>query len=224
MTISEAKIENVERILFVINESNRKYYKSIVPPEHYREPVLTYDELLRIFETMTFFTYKEEDEIVGVAALEHLVQLVENPSVFRLGMNRPATNKYTAVCPSTNHQMDAEFKSLRVWAYGLLNVNFQDRISTPGHLWPGSLQGERADLHWVYILPDNQKKGIGSSLVKHIEVEAKRRRIRILRVPTAEKAFWARSFYLKLGYEITGREERPEGYLTIFEKEICSIL
>ena len=156
MTISEAKIENVERILFVINESNRKYYKSIVPPEHYREPVLTHDELLKIFETMTFFTFKEDNEIVGVAALEHL-------------------------------------------------------------------EGERADLHWVYILPDKQKKGVGTSLVKHIEVEAKRRKIRILRVPTAEKAFWARSFYLKLGYEITGREERPEGFLTIFEKQICSI-
>ena len=155
MTISKAKIENVERILFVINESNRKYYKSIVPQEYFKEPVLTYDELLKIFEKMIFFIYKENDEIVGVAALE-------------------------------------------------------------------DVSGERADVHWVYILPDKQRKGIGSSLVKHIEVEAKRRKIRILRVPVAEKAFWARSFYLKIGYEITGREQRPEGFLTIFEKQISS--
>ena len=58
MSIHQANIEDVEEILFVINKSNSEAYKKIIPPEYFREPVLTLDELLKEFEEITFYTYR----------------------------------------------------------------------------------------------------------------------------------------------------------------------
>ena len=67
--IEKADSGNAEEILAVINISNREAYKSIIPKDHFKEPVLSLEELLEDFERMTFFAYRSGGRIVGVAAL-----------------------------------------------------------------------------------------------------------------------------------------------------------
>ena len=67
--IEKANPEYAEEILAVINISNREVYKSIIPKEHFKEPILSFDELLEDFERMTFYAYRSGGRILGVAAL-----------------------------------------------------------------------------------------------------------------------------------------------------------
>lgn len=68
--IQEACTENAKEILSVINTSNREAFGSIIPRSHFREPVLSLEELLSDLERMAFYVYKCEGTIVGVAALQ----------------------------------------------------------------------------------------------------------------------------------------------------------
>jgi N-acetylglutamate synthase-like GNAT family acetyltransferase len=76
-------------------------------------------------------------------------------------------------------------------------------------------------IRWVYVLPEHQRKGVGTSLVRHIEKEARKMKLKVLTITYVhEKAYWARSFYEKLGYKIVGRKSRPWGDDIIYEKAI----
>ena len=151
--IERASEEHAKKILDVINESNRKAYKDIIPEEHFREPVLSIEELLQDFSRMSFYVYRHEREIVGVAAL---------------------------------HVLDKDTGRIR----------------------------------WVYVLPEFQRKGIGTALVTYVEHEAERYGLKKLWLITAEKAYWAINFYNKLGYRQKGRIERPWGQDVIMLKKI----
>jgi N-acetylglutamate synthase-like GNAT family acetyltransferase len=70
MSVGKADVRDSESILFVINRSVREAYRDIIPPEHFRDPVLTREQMLREFECRTFYAYRLEDEVVGVAALK----------------------------------------------------------------------------------------------------------------------------------------------------------
>ena len=48
--IQEARTENAKEILSVINTSNREAFRSIIPRSHFRDPVLSLEELLSDFE------------------------------------------------------------------------------------------------------------------------------------------------------------------------------
>lgn len=67
--IEKASIEDAEAILSVINTSNREAYREVIPREHFREPVLSLEELMEDFKRMTFYVYRSERKIVGIAAL-----------------------------------------------------------------------------------------------------------------------------------------------------------
>ena len=151
--IERASEEHAKKILYVINESNRKAYKDIIPEEHFREPVLSIEELLQDFSRMSFYVYRHEGEIVGVAAL---------------------------------HVLDEDTGRIR----------------------------------WVYVLPEFQRKGIGTALVTYVEHEAQKLGLKKLWLMTAEKAYWAINFYNKLGYRQKRRIERPWGNDLIMEKKI----
>jgi len=151
--IEKACLSDAEEILLVINISNREAYKKVIPKEHFREPVLSFAELLRDFERMSFYVYKSEGRIVGVAALE-----VEGK--------------------------------------------------------------ERGRIHWVYILPEYQRRGIGTALVSYVEQEAREIGLKRLRLLTVEQADWAVSFYKKLGYTLADRVDRPWGFDVFLEKEL----
>jgi len=75
-------------------------------------------------------------------------------------------------------------------------------------------------IYRVYVLPAYQRRGIGTSLIRKIEEEAKRIGLRKLMVLTDEKAYWALKFYKKLGYGIVNRIKRPHGFAVLMEKEI----
>ncbi|MEQ9715391.1 MAG: GNAT family N-acetyltransferase [Candidatus Asgardarchaeum sp.] len=151
--IQKASMNDAEEILSVINISNYKAYKKIIPKEYFKEPILTLKELLEEFKRMIFYVYRYEGKIVGVAALR-----IENE--------------------------------------------------------------ESGSIHRVYVLPECQRKGIGTALMKFIETEAKRRGLKKLWLFTLEKAYWAVNFYKKLGYGVTGKVERPWGTDVIMEKAL----
>jgi len=143
MSVQRADPKDVESILFVINKSNGEAYRDVIPPEHFRDPVLTLDGLLEVLEHMTFYTYKLEGEVVGVAALK--------------------------------------FESKEVGA-----------------------------VRWVHVLPEHRRKGIGTALMNHLESEAKKKRLKRLRVLYVhDKAYWAKNFYKKLGYRAADKVALP---------------
>jgi ribosomal protein S18 acetylase RimI-like enzyme len=151
--IQRASVEDVEAILNVINTSNREAFQCIIPREYFRDPVLSAEKLLGIFETMTFYVYRSEGEIVGVAALS---------------------------------------------------------VKSPGE----------GQIHWVYILPRHQRKGIGKALVKYLEQEAQERGLKRLKLHTVGTAIWAISFYRKLGYHLIGKVDRDWGFDVVMEREL----
>lgn len=151
--IVQASSTNAEEILSVINISNREAYKHIIPKGHFREPVLSLEELLKDFERMTFYVFKSEGRIVGVAGLQ-----IESKKTGRA--------------------------------------------------------------HWIYILPEHQRRGIGTALVAHLERKAKEIGLKRLRLLTIEKANWAVNFYKRLGYNLADRIERPWGFDVIMEKNL----
>ena len=151
--IEKACFDDVEQILSLINTSNREAYESIIPREHFREPVLSLEKLLEDSERMTFYVHKSEGRIVGVAAL----------------------------------QIESE---------------------------------ETGRIHWVYILPEHQRRGIGTALVTYLERKGREMGLRKLRLTTVEKAHWAVNFYRKLGYDLADKIERPWGFDVFMEKEL----
>lgn len=78
-------------------------------------------------------------------------------------------------------------------------------------------------IRWVYVLPEHQRKGVGTSLINHIESEAKKTKLKRLRVLyVQEGANWARSFYTKLGYKMGDRITMPwEKHAYSYEKTLA---
>jgi len=68
--IEKACSVDAVEILSIINTTNREAYKDIIPKEHFKVPILTFEELLEILDKMAFYVYKTEGKIVGVAALQ----------------------------------------------------------------------------------------------------------------------------------------------------------
>lgn len=151
--IEKASPEDTIEILALINESNRKAFRKIIPKEYFKEPILSLEELLDIFKKRNFYVSKYEGKIVGVAALH-----VESKDIGKIS--------------------------------------------------------------WVYLLPEFQRRGIGTALIKYLECEARKIGLKKLWLRTIGKARWAVSFYEKLGYEIRGKTEMPWGYNVTMEKSM----
>ena len=155
MSVGKADVEDFELILHVINTSNSDAYRSIIPPEQFKDPVLTLKQLQKEFDKMTFYTYRVENKPVGVAALR--------------------TDK-----------------------------------------------GKTGIVRWVHVLPEHQHKGVGTSLMKQIEREAKKVGVKKLKVVYVwEKAYWAKDFYIRLGYKKGNSVTLPWGdQAHVYEKTL----
>lgn len=70
MKIRKAKREEMEKILEVINRTEKRTYEEVVPPDSFEDPLLTIQEMKEIFEKMEFYVATKKGEIVGVAALD----------------------------------------------------------------------------------------------------------------------------------------------------------
>jgi GNAT superfamily N-acetyltransferase len=77
------------------------------------------------------------------------------------------------------------------------------------------------NIRFVYVLPEHQRKGIGTSLIAYIEAEARRLGLKYLTVPYVDiNAKWAINFYMKLGYKVVEKREKPWGYDLFFKKAL----
>jgi GNAT superfamily N-acetyltransferase len=149
--IEKVRPVDVEEILLVINTSNREAYKSIIPKEQFKEPILTLEELLKNLDKTAFYAHKSDGKIVGVAALDVL----------------------------------------------------DDKVGK---------------LRWVYVLPEHQRKGIGTALITLLEQKAVEKGLRKMRLRTIGKSHQAVNFYKQLGYKLTGKIEEIWGYDFLMEK------
>ena len=64
------KRDDLEATLSVINETNRVSYKAIIPPERFKDPFMSLDELAGEAARMDFFLCEEDNQAIGVGALE----------------------------------------------------------------------------------------------------------------------------------------------------------
>ena len=151
--IERASSNDLNKILDVINISNREAFSKIIPKEYFKSPILTIEELKHDFEVMEFYVYRLNSEIVGVAALH-----IESKNSGRI--------------------------------------------------------------RWVYVLPEYQRRGIGTALIKFIQDRTKRIGLKRLWLVTPERAYWAINFYKKLSFEMKDRIERPWGFDAVMYKEL----
>lgn len=85
-----------------------------------------------------------------------------------------------------------------------------------------AIEGEHTGrIHLVYILPEHQRRGIGTALVRYLEERAREIGLRRLRLLTVKKAYWAVNFYRRLGYSLAEEIERPWGLDVFMQKECC---
>jgi len=68
--IRKATERDLEGILRVINTTNRLFYSRIVPPERFKDPFVSIEELRREFERKDFWVGEIAGRMVGTAALE----------------------------------------------------------------------------------------------------------------------------------------------------------
>ncbi len=67
--IRVCRIDDIERIHFIINEA-AKAYEGVIPPDCYHQPYMSMDELEREMKRMTFFGWEVENELIGVMGFE----------------------------------------------------------------------------------------------------------------------------------------------------------
>ena len=151
--IEKARSGDFQNILLVINKANREAFGRIIPNPHFKEPILTREELDKCLEKMTFYVHRHKKQIVAVAAL-----------------------------------------------------SVEDDVS--------------GRIRWVYVLPEYQKKGIGTALVLHLEKMAREMELGKVRIVTDNGAEWAISFYQKLGYALAYRVVNPWGFDVWMEKHL----
>jgi len=155
MSVGRADVRDIELVLHVINTSNSDAYRSIIPPEQFKDPILTIEQLHKEFENVIFYAYRLENKPVGIAAL--------------------------------------------------------------------GIEGDETGIvRWVHVLPGHRRRGLGTSLMKNIESEAKKMRLKKLRVAYVwEKAYWAKNFYTKLGYKKKEKVTLPWGdHAYIYERTL----
>lgn len=75
-------------------------------------------------------------------------------------------------------------------------------------------------IHLVYVLPEYQRRGIGTAVVTYLEERAREMGLKRARLLTVKKAQWAVTFYKKLGYTLREEVERTWGPDVWMAKEL----
>ena len=79
---------------------------------------------------------------------------------------------------------------------------------------------ETGKLNWIYVLPEHQRKRIGTALITHLEKKAREKGLKKMRLRTIEKADQAVNFYKKLGYSLADKIEVAWGFDVFMEKDL----
>ncbi len=67
--IREADVNDVDDTVHVVNESNYRAYRDIIPKEFFKHPVVDCNTILKDMVKMRLYVYEVNGRIVGVAAL-----------------------------------------------------------------------------------------------------------------------------------------------------------
>ena len=68
MIVRRARLDDVEKILFVINTTNEQLFQDIIPNEHFITPILEEQRLREQLGEMSFIVSEQEGNVIGVAA------------------------------------------------------------------------------------------------------------------------------------------------------------
>lgn len=136
-SIRLATPEDFKEILAIINTTNRLFYKGIIPPEKFKDPFMSEEELKEEFNRKDFYVFELGSRIVGVAAFETITTDL-----------------------------------------GIVGI-----------------------ITRVYVLPQFQRRGIGTALIAEIETAARGQGVKKMLIWTDPNASWAIAFYKKIGYQ-----------------------
>jgi len=136
-------------------------------------------------------------------------------------INRSNSEAYRRIIPPkyfkepvlTPEELLKEFEKMTFYAYKIENTT----IGVAALRFEDDRMGQ---IRWVYVLPEHQRKGVGTSLLKCIENEAVKGRLMKLRVLTNDSAYWAKNFYSKLGYKMVSKISRLWGDDAVYEKTL----
>jgi N-acetylglutamate synthase-like GNAT family acetyltransferase len=147
---------------------------------------------------------------------------VKDIEVILFVINKSNSEAYRKIIPReyfkepvfTHEELSQKFREMTFFIYEL-----EDESVGVAAL---QVEGEGlGSVRFVYVLPEHQRKGVGTSLVTYIEAEAGRLGLKTLRVPHVDmNAHWAISFYTKLGYRAVDKRKKPWGYDFFFEKSL----
>jgi len=136
-------------------------------------------------------------------------------------INRSNSEAYRKILPPkyfkepvlTPEELLKEFEKMTFYAYKIENAT----IGVAALKFEDDGMGQ---IRWVYVLPEHQRKGVGTSLIKYIENEAVKGCLKKLRVLTNDSAYWAKNFYSKLGYKMISKIPRYWGDDAVYEKTL----
>ena len=143
---------DIDQIAHVINTTNKALYRNVIPPENFRDPFITREQLAVDFRRWHFFVY-ENGRIIGTVALEK---------------SDPRTGT----------------------------------------------------VYRLYVLPEFQRRRIGSALMQEVEHKAKELGLKRLTLRVMAKAQWAISFYQKIGYSRVGEIDYRWGRDQVLQKNL----
>ncbi len=69
--IKQCQPQDIRIIYPVINDA-AKAYQGVIPPDCYHEPYMSIDELSREMEEMSFFSWQDEEQLVGVMGFQRV--------------------------------------------------------------------------------------------------------------------------------------------------------
>ena len=78
---------------------------------------------------------------------------------------------------------------------------------------------ETGKLNWVYVLPEHQRKGIGTALITRLEHKAREKGLKKMRLRTIEKADQS-ELLQKVGYRLTDKIEVAWVFTVSMEKDL----
>ncbi len=67
--IISSQAEDIDEILSLINNTNREWYRTIIPAEYWTEPFLTMDQLQKMSTSMEFYICRHNGAIIAVGSL-----------------------------------------------------------------------------------------------------------------------------------------------------------
>jgi len=113
----------------------------------------------------------------------------------------------------TREQLAEDFRRWRFFVY-------ESKTGIVGTVALEKSDPETGTVYRLYVLPEFQRQGVGSALMRKVEQEAERLGLKRLRLRVMIKAQWAISFYQKIGYSKVGEIDYQWGRDHVLQKNL----